>query len=424
LALADRSLLLVLDNFEQVLPAARVVVDLLGACPKIKSLVTSRAALNVRGEQEFSVPPLAFPDVRHLPSLDDIERSAAVALFLERARAAQPTFAITTVEQGQMIAEICAHLDGLPLAIELAAARVRHFSLRELHERLTGHSPLSALAGGAQDLADHQRAMRSAIAWSYGLLTPDDQRIYRMLSVFEGGATAKGIAAITGLGDDTLIEHLSSLVDQSLLQVARQGAMTRYTQLVTLRAYGLEHLRGSGELPVARRRHAEYFTSLAETAEPSLIRCEQETLLQLSDEHDNLRRALRCGPWIPLTQTAPFSACGLPVRCGCCGRSAASSWRGWNGWKASSLLQGLPKPTRRASLWPGHGTALWSSRIASVATSVPARREKLPWRCAAHWATRRRLRSRSTTWAMLPSRCTSTRRPRHTTRSPLRCMKK
>jgi predicted ATPase/transcriptional regulator with XRE-family HTH domain len=345
-ALAERNILLVLDNFEQVLPAARVVVDLLGSCPRVKALVTSRAALNVRGEHEFTVPPLELPDAGQAASLEGIEQCAAVELFVERAQAAQSTFALITMEQGRMVATICARLDGLPLAIELAAARIRHFSLRELNERLIGQAPLNALAGGAQDLADHQRTMRSAIAWSYGLLSPDDQFVFRMLSVFEGGASVEGISAVTEWDSSTVIEHLSSLVDQNLVQVSCRDANTRYLHLVTLRAYGLEQLREAGELSAAKRRHAEYCAVLAERARPSLIRCDQETLLLLSEEHDNLRAALR---WAGNSPNPEIVIWGL--------RIAGAVWMLWEirgfllegvVWLETLLARGVPSESEKA----------------------------------------------------------------------------
>jgi predicted ATPase/transcriptional regulator with XRE-family HTH domain len=362
--LTDRNLLLVLDNFEQVLPAARVLVDLLGSCPRVKALVTSRAALNVRGEHEFTVSPLELPDARQVASLEDIAQSAAVALFVERAQAAQSTFALTTMEQGRMVATICARLDGLPLAIELAAARIRHFSLRELNEQLIGQAPLNALAGGAQDLADHQRTMRSAIAWSYGLLSPDDQRVFRLLSVCECGARMEGITAVTEWDSSTVIEHLSSLVDQNLVQAAHRDASTRYLQLVTLRAYGLEQLREAGELSAAKRRHAEYCAVLAERTRSSLIRCEQETLLLLSEEHDNLRAALR---WAGESSDPEIALLGL--------RIAGAVWMLWEirgflveglEWLEAVLARGTPSETEEArtalaNAW--EGTMVLSYRL-------------------------------------------------------------
>ena len=317
-ALAQRHVLLVVDNFEQVLSAGRMLADVLGACPNVTALVTSRASLNIRGEHEMTVPPLAVPDLRRPPIAETLERTPAVTLFLERARAAQPDFAILSAEQEYQIAAICVHLDGLPLAIELAAARIRHFSLGELHERLTGTAPLGALAHGARDLAAHQQTMRSAIQWSYTLLLPQERRTFCLLSVFVGGATADGIAAVSALDSDLAIELLSALVDQSLVRIARRDATTRYIQLVTLRAYGSEQLQASGEIDEARRHHAEYFASLAEALEPRLIRCEPDALMQLSDEHDNIRSALH---WTLGSASPALALLGL--------RLAAAVWNFW-----------------------------------------------------------------------------------------------
>jgi predicted ATPase/DNA-binding XRE family transcriptional regulator len=293
IALADRDLLLVLDNFEQVATAARAIVDLLESCPGVTALVTGRVALNVRGEREFPVPPLALPGRPRSTELADIEQYAAVALFLERVRAVRPDFALDAPGDVKRMAEICAQLDGLPLAIELAAVQIRHCSLAELHRRLTGAVPLDALAGGAQDLPDHQRTMRSAIAWSYGLLSPDEQRVFRALSVFVGGATIDGVAAVTGLDQKTILEHLDTLVDQSVVYVTCYGNSTRYAQLVTLRAYGLECLSESpDELASARRRHAEYYAALAEGKRPQIDRCDPGAMELLAAEYENIRAAL------------------------------------------------------------------------------------------------------------------------------------
>ncbi|HEV8193180.1 MAG TPA: helix-turn-helix domain-containing protein, partial [Ktedonobacterales bacterium] len=259
-ALHERELLFVLDNFEQVLPAALLVLDLLQACPQLKVLVTSRAGLNVRGEHQLPVPPLEVPDSYHLPALADLERYASVVLFIQCVRAKQPAFTLTTAEDGRLVATICRTLDGLPLSIELAAAQLRHASLAELQRRLTGDAPLDVLVGGAQDLPDHQRTMRSAITWSFSLLTPEEQGVFRALSVFLGGATLAGVAAVTGEESDreTLLKHLDALVDHNLVYVTPEDSSTRYAQLVSLRAYGLERLEETGGLALARRRHAQY----------------------------------------------------------------------------------------------------------------------------------------------------------------------
>jgi predicted ATPase/DNA-binding XRE family transcriptional regulator/predicted negative regulator of RcsB-dependent stress response len=292
-ALADRHLMVVLDNFEQVLPAARDVIHLLGACPQVKALVTSREALRVRGEQEFAVHPLDVPDSRHVANLEEVERFGAVALFVARANEAQHDFAITTAEQAGLVVSICAQLDGLPLAIELAAARVRHFSLRDMRDRLTGQAALSLLAGGAQDLAHHQRTMRSAIDWSYQQLSPDEQHLFRVLGVFAAGATADAAEAVSRLAEESVLACLASLVDKSVARWADACGAARYSLLMTLQVYALERLRESGELEVLQQRFADYYLQLVELAEPGLIRQEIGVIERLASESENLRAVLR-----------------------------------------------------------------------------------------------------------------------------------
>ncbi|HEV2236703.1 MAG TPA: tetratricopeptide repeat protein, partial [Ktedonobacterales bacterium] len=297
-AVAERRLLLVLDNFEQVLPAAPVVLDLLGICPQLTALVTSREALRVRGEHEFPVLPLALPDLDSVSadtlSANAIERFGAVALFLERARAVRPDLAVETAEQAHLVAAICARLDGLPLAIELAAARSRHFSLRELHQRLTGPAPLGVLTGGARDLADHQRAMRATIDWSYRLLSPDEQWLFRMLGVFAGGATVDAVAAVSEVAGEGLHDVLASLVDKHLLGWSERGGCTRYTQLVTLQAYAVERLSEQGEDAAARGRHACFYRELLRPYRALLWTSEQMAVLDRFElELDNVRAAIR-----------------------------------------------------------------------------------------------------------------------------------
>jgi predicted ATPase/DNA-binding XRE family transcriptional regulator len=293
-ALEDRELVLVLDNFEQVAQAAPDVIALLEACPGVSALVTSRSALNVRGEREFPVAPLAIPAQQRPASPEDIACYASVALFLDRARAVCPDFTLDTPEDVQLMAEVAARLDGLPLAIELAAAQIRHAPLAELHRRLTSATPLNALSGGAMDLPDHQRAMRSAIAWSYRLLDLEEQRVFRTLSLFAGGASAAGVAAVAGADarHESIRAALDTLVNQNLIYIVGDGRSMRYAQLVTLRAYGLERLEESGELDLARQRHAQYYVTLAEEERPRLERCEPGSLALLSEEYENLRAAL------------------------------------------------------------------------------------------------------------------------------------
>jgi predicted ATPase len=291
--LARRRLLLVLDNFEQLLGAARLVVDLLGSCPRVKALVTSREALHVRGEYRYPVSPLSLPE-RGAPAPTAIERSGAGALFLERARAVRPDFALETPEQAELVASICKRLDGLPLAIELAAARLRHLSLRELCERLVGQSPLVTLIGGARDLADHQRAMRATIAWSYQLLSGSEQELFRRLSVFAGGATVEAVEAVSGVTGEQLQDLLNSLVDKHLVRWSEIGGTTRFSQLVIVQAYAAEQLCDQAEETATRELHAIFYLELVRPMWTRLWGSDQaEVLDQFELELDNVRAAMR-----------------------------------------------------------------------------------------------------------------------------------
>src|SRR5215813_3387733 len=291
-ALQDRDTLLVLDNFEQVLPAARDVLELLIACPRTKALVTSRAAINVRGERSFPLAPLALPAPAQLDSLDVLLQVPTVALFVDRAGAAWPDVRLATLAEGWLVAEICARLDGLPLAIELAAARARHFGLRQLHGRLAEPAFLGVLAEGPQDLANHQRTMQSAIAWSYELLSEQGQRLFRWLGVFVGGATLDALESVTGMTDDALLAGLTALMNASLLQWTDVAGTRRYTQLVTLRAYAEERLRAGGEWDEARRRHAEYFLTVVELTVQAQTNHAEDVVPRLEAEYENMRAAL------------------------------------------------------------------------------------------------------------------------------------
>jgi predicted ATPase/transcriptional regulator with XRE-family HTH domain len=292
-AIGGRLLLLVLDNFEHVLAAAPLCAALLGACPRAKALVTSRAALNIRGEHEFAVPPLRVPpDLGDLPPLSDLGRYGAVALFVERARAARPDFELRTPERARSATAICARLDGLPLAIELAAAQVRHFALEELATRLQGAAPLDLLVGGPRDLADHQRAMRSTIAWSYGLLSPQEQQVFRALGVFVGGATVEAVSMVADLEEEAVAVSLVSLTAASLVRRVDQGGESRCDLLVIVRAFAVERLREAGALETAQHRLANYVVSLVEQVDPTAANVQTAQLNRLLREHDNLRAVL------------------------------------------------------------------------------------------------------------------------------------
>ena len=315
----DRRLLLVLDNFEQVLDAAGLVADLVGACPHLVALVTSQTALRVRAEQQFQAPPLTIPTADGL-SPEEGERYAAVRLFVARARQSRPDFQLDG-ENVAAVAHICCRLDGIPLALELAAARVALLPPAALLARLERR--LVVLTGGARDLPERQRTLRAAIDWSYGLLTEDERRLSRRLAVFAGGCTldaAEAVCPAASLdefaewGGDVL-EGLASLVNKSLLR-SEQGAEPRFSMLETIREYGLEQLAAGGEAEALRRRHATHYLAVAERAEPALTGAAQGTwLARLEGEHDNLRAALR---W---SRESGESALGL--------RLAGALWRFW-----------------------------------------------------------------------------------------------
>jgi predicted ATPase/DNA-binding CsgD family transcriptional regulator len=289
--LREKQVLLLLDNFEQVVTAAPSLVELLGACPGLKILVTSRAVLRVRGEYESVVPPLALPALSDPPDAEALSHSAAVVLFLQRAQATRPDFHITDTN-APVIAEICVYLDGLPLAIELAAARIKLLPPQALLARLEHR--LAVLTSGTRDLPARQQTLRSTIKWSYELLSADEQRLFWRLSVFVGGCTLKAVEAVCGEADAVALDGVASLLDNSLLRQTEQaGDEPRFVMLETLREYGRECLEASGEREEIRRAHANYYLALAEEAEPKLCSAERENRVhRLEREHDNIRAAL------------------------------------------------------------------------------------------------------------------------------------
>jgi predicted ATPase/class 3 adenylate cyclase len=292
--LHEMSMLLVLDNFEQILEAAPMVSELLSGAPNLKVLATSRIPLRLYGEHEYSVPPLALPDPERPPSVERLTQYEAVRLFVERAQAAKADFSVTN-ESAPAVAEICYRLDGLPLAIELAAARIKVLSPQKMLGRLGNR--LKLLTGGARDLPERQRTLRSTIEWSYGLLEEGEKVLFARISVFAGGRTLEAIEAICDAGGDLavdVLDGLSSLVDKSLLkQEEGVGGEPRFVMLETIHEYAREKLQGSGEAEEVRRLHAEYFLALAEEAEPAVEGAQQPAWVErLEEEHDNMRRAL------------------------------------------------------------------------------------------------------------------------------------
>ncbi len=302
--LRNKALLLVVDNFEHVAAAAPMVAGLLAASPRLKVLATSRAVLQLYGEHDFPVPPLALPDRRPRPTAQHVSLYESVRLFVARVQAARPDFSLTDENAGA-VAEICHRLDGLPLAIELAAARLRALPLLALLARMARRLPL--LTGGPRDLPARQRTLRDAIAWSYELLDPSEQTLFRRLAVFHGctleaveaiccaASTQPGSSsiAVPGLDLDAL-DGVESLVNQSLLrQEATTDGQPWYVMLETVREYALERLDESAEADAIRRRHVMYFLRLAESADPELVGSEQSAwFARLEREHDNLRAAV------------------------------------------------------------------------------------------------------------------------------------
>lgn len=277
--------LLILDNFEQITAAADVVSELLSACPRLQVLVTSRAVLRLQDEREFPVAPLALP-AGGREGAETLSQYAAVRLFIERARAVQPDFRVTN-ENAPAVAEICARLDGLPLAIELAAARIRLLSPEAMLARLD--SRLRLLTRGPRDLPDRQQTLRGAINWGYDLLSEPEKRLYRQLSVFSGGFTLEAAAAVCGDADGELLDTAASLADKSFLRADGAG---RLGMLETIREFGLEALDAAGEAEALRGAHARHFAELVEQAGPLLRGPSQQTWLdRLEAEQANIRSA-------------------------------------------------------------------------------------------------------------------------------------
>lgn len=293
-AVRDREMLLVLDNFEQVLGAADIVASMLLSAPALKVLVTSRSLLRLSAEQNFPVPPLSLPSIDGSDSHADVGAAESVKLFVERAKAAQPSFSLTAA-LASTTAAICHRLDGLPLAIELAAARVNVLPPSAMLARLGQSLPL--LVGGAQDLPSRQQTLRRAIAWSYDLLDPAEQGLFRRLAVFVGGFSLDSAEAIVAPDEAMdVVDGIGSLVDKSLLRslpLTDETGGPRFALLETVREFAFEALVAQGEEDAIRRRHASYFADIAEAAAADLLSAGPEPLLDRLDlDHDNVRAAL------------------------------------------------------------------------------------------------------------------------------------
>jgi predicted ATPase/DNA-binding CsgD family transcriptional regulator len=324
LALRDRHLLLILDNCEHLVTAvATVVSHVLAGCPGVQVLATSRAPLRLRSEQELPVAPLPTPAVE-ASGVAQLADNPAVRLFTERARAVDPRFFMTN-DSLQDVAEICRRLDGLPLAIELAAARVRVLTPSALRERLERRLPL--LSGGGRDLPPRQQTMRDTIAWSYGLLTPEEQAVFRRLAVFSGGFTLEAAQAVASLDATAdILPILERLVEHNLIRRDDQAISARYRLLETIREFALELLIGCGDADAARHAHGTYFLALAERAAPALYGSQQLLwLTSLETDHPNLRAALE---WFRDQEENEYLL-----------RLAAALWRFW-------FIRGYPREGR------------------------------------------------------------------------------
>jgi predicted ATPase len=293
--LRDKQMLLVLDNCEHLLEATSRLVDkVLDSCPRVQIMATSRQALGVEGEVRWPVPPLSVPEPQSAPSSEELEGYESVRLFLQRARGRDPSFSLS-VQNALAVAEICRRLEGIPLAIELAAARVGTLSVEQISERLT--DSLRLLTGGGKTQMPKQRTLKETLDWSCELLSEDEKKLFGRLSVIAGGwnlEAAEAVGVAGGVEEGEVLDLLSGLVEKSLVVASGsdQGGM-RYRLLEPIRQYALERLEDSGETQAAKRAHAGYFLALAEEAEPELFGPRDVKWLErFEGEHDNMRAAL------------------------------------------------------------------------------------------------------------------------------------
>ncbi|MBI5933763.1 MAG: tetratricopeptide repeat protein [Chloroflexi bacterium] len=355
--LRDKRLLLVLDNFEHLIPAAPLVTELLSAAPQVKALVTSREILHLYGEHEFPVPPLELLDVSRLPSSQSLSfysRYSSIQFFKERARAAKPDFRLTG-ENVADVARICAWLDGLPLAIEIAAAQVKWRAPNQLYAQLRDR--LKTLTGGPRDLSPRQQSLRGAMDWSFDLLNETEKRLFSLLGIFSDGFTEEAVGAARGLVFDSAHEKnqieilktkVRSLVEKSLLrhELAPDGS-ARYAMLETMRDYARDQLQARGEMERAQAWHCEYYLNLAKIIRPNLIQGgEQAQWLALAErEHNNLRAALSWA--IASGRVSTAMELGWALHPFWSARSFVSEQRGW----LEKILALDPAPTKmRADL--------------------------------------------------------------------------
>ncbi len=366
--LRTRRVLLVLDNAEHLLPACAALADVIvHQCPEVSLLVSSREALGIAGESTYRVPSLSTPDPRHDTSLDAVARYESARLFIERARAQAPRFAVTE-QNAPALASVCARLDGIPLALELAAARVRALSIEEVNARLDERFRL--LTGGSRTALPRQQTLRSLIDWSYDLLRAPEQTLFRRLAVFVGGFTldaAEQVCRGDGVDDAMMLDLVTSLVDKSLVAAETRGDATRYRLLETIRQYARERLLEHGIAMMWRDRHLAYFAALGAQAEPHLSGREQRFWLdRVEIEYDNVRAALA---WASAADGDTHAGLHL----------AASIWRFWyvrglfsegRRWLTTFLADAREPDAARAKALNGAGTLAWQQTDHATARAL------------------------------------------------------
>jgi predicted ATPase len=365
--LRDKDILLVLDNFEQLVSTALVVANLISASPSLKALVTSRIRLNLRGENELAIDPLDIPDLTTILPLEQLQENESIKLFADRARAASPSFHLTR-ENSSDVAQICQRLDGLPLAIELAAARIKLLAPQAILIRLNDR--LKLLTGGAQDLPARQRTLRSTLDWSYSLLNAQEKILYARLAVFVGGFTLEDAEAVCNLEDNMdILEGIASLVNNSLLkQEETTGGDSRFRMLETIREYALQRLAESNEQTELQRRHAHQYMGMVANQASFGIMSRESTLWlnRLEREHDNIQAALEWCLATPAGRELALSVLDI-LTWFWYRRGFFNEGRTWTD-RLLAASAGEPKPIRAAALQMSSRMAMWRGDLVSAVT--------------------------------------------------------
>lgn len=384
--LQPKQLLLILDNCEHLVTAcAHLVEMLLRTCPRLRILSTSREALNIPGELVWLVPSLPLPETSHLPPLERLVKYGAIQLFIERAAAVLPSFKLTS-ENAVAVLQICRRLDGIPLATELAAARVKVLSVEQIAARLDDSYRL--LTGGRRTALPRHQTLRATMDWSYSLLSEKERILFRRISAFAGGVTLEAAEAVctdVSIEEGEILDVLSRLVDKSLVMVEERGGEVRYRFLETIRQYSQERLWEAGEVALLQERHWNWYTGLVERAELELLSTHQAVWFnRLEREHDNLRAALGC--------SLERGEAEIAARIG------GAIWRFWllhgylsegSRWLERALagVSGMSVARAKALFAPGV-PVIHQGRVTTYGRKPCSRKA---WRCGGHWGTSRAL---------------------------------